>query len=83
MQLSCIERCVCCLSVRWTSGISFFFFAYGYIDSSRAVCCDMTAGHVWICLPGCLPFSPSVDRVGVKKNNPCVYFHRANTHTPI
>lgn len=71
------------LPLRWTSATSFF--AYGYIDSSQAVCCDMTAGHVWICLLVCLPLFSSMDRVRSekKKKSLCVCFHRANTHTPI
>lgn len=76
------------LSLRWTSSTSCFWggFAYGYIDSSQAVCCDMTAGHAWICLPVCLPLLSFMDRVGSgKKNIPACVFPQgkySHSHLP-
>lgn len=74
MQLSHIEGLAHYLlpehdpPLRWTSATSSF--ASGNIDSSQAVCWNMSAGHVWICLSVCLPLLSSMDRVRSGKKIP-------------
>lgn len=89
MQLSHIEGLAHYLlpehdpPLRWTSATSSF--ASGNIDSSQAVCWNMSAGHVWICLSVCLPLLSSMDRVRSGKRIPVCAFPQGkypHSHLP-